>query len=88
MSNGRFFLLLHTPYFIICPFHDNLLNVKTENFYDRLGDKFCVGRASGYIKEEMHAYDAFPLLLYFVHPMHGCVMRCVPLSTDDYVIVR
>lgn len=36
----------------------------------------------------MHAYDAFPLLLYFVHPMHGCVMRCVPLSTDDYVIVR
>lgn len=21
-------------------------------------------------------------------PMHGCVMRCVPLSADDYVIVR
>lgn len=33
------FLLRHIPYFIICPFHDNLLNVKTENFYDRLREK-------------------------------------------------
>lgn len=34
------FLLLHIPYFIICPFHDNLLNVKWAIlliFYDRLG---------------------------------------------------
>ena len=46
----EFLELNDNPYFIICPFHDNLLNVKTENFYDRLGDKFCVGRASGYIK--------------------------------------
>lgn len=68
MSNGRFFLLLHTPYFIICPFHDNLLNVKTENFYDRLGDKFCVGRASGYIKRGNARFDAFPLFLVFCAP--------------------
>ena len=43
-----FFIAAYT--FIICPFHDNLLNVKTEILYDRLGDKFCVGRANGYIK--------------------------------------